>query len=140
MLRRVGLAAIQRELDRTARSGEGLVVAYIDVDGLKRVNDTAGHTAGDALLGDVARSITHHLRSYDVMCRFGGDEFLCSLAGQNAEGARARFEEIGTQLSASAKGPPSPSVSLNGRRTTRSRTWSPGPTRSWSRRAGASEA
>ena len=50
MLRRVGLGAIQREMDRTQRSGEGLVVAYVDVDGLKAVNDTAGHMAGDALL------------------------------------------------------------------------------------------
>ena len=50
MLRRVGLGAIQREMDRTQRSGEMLVVAYVDVDGLKAVNDNAGHMAGDALL------------------------------------------------------------------------------------------
>jgi diguanylate cyclase (GGDEF)-like protein len=104
MLRRVGLHAIQREMDRTLRSGEGLVVAYIDVDGLKAVNDTAGHTAGDALLSSVADSITHDLRSYDVICRFGGDEFLCSLAGQDAEGARERFAQIGKRLSNATTG------------------------------------
>ena len=95
MLRRVGLGAIQREMDRTKRSGEALVVAYIDVDGLKAVNDTAGHMAGDALLSSVADSISHDLRSYDVICRFGGDEFLCSLTGQDAGGARERFQQIG---------------------------------------------
>jgi diguanylate cyclase (GGDEF)-like protein len=98
VLRRVGLGAIQREMDRTGRSGEELVIAYVDVDGLKAVNDGAGHMAGDALLTDVARSISHHLRSYDVICRFGGDEFLCSLANQDVAGARDRFQEISSRL------------------------------------------
>jgi diguanylate cyclase (GGDEF)-like protein len=104
MRRRVGLAAIQREIDRTRRSGESLVVAYVDVDGLKAVNDTAGHLAGDELLTAVARSIMHHLRSYDVICRFGGDEFVCSLAGQDLDGARDRFRQIGTRLSEARSG------------------------------------
>ena len=104
MLRRVGLGAIRREMDRTKRSGEPLVVAYIDVDGLKAVNDTAGHMAGDALLSSVAESISHDLRSYDVICRFGGDEFLCSLTGQDADGARERFQQIGTRLSTATSG------------------------------------
>ena len=99
MLRRVGLGAIQREMDRTQRSGEMLVVAYVDVDGLKAVNDNAGHMAGDALLSSVADSIGYDLRSYDVICRFGGDEFLCSLAGLDANGARERFAQIGERLS-----------------------------------------
>jgi diguanylate cyclase (GGDEF)-like protein len=104
LLRRVGIAAIQREIDRTRRSGESLVVAFVDVDGLKRINDTGGHAAGDELLRDVARSISQHLRSYDVIARFGGDEFVCSLAGQDADGARERFEQIRTSLSAAASG------------------------------------
>ena len=82
-------APSEREMDRTLRSGEGLVVAYIDVDGLKAVNDTAGHTAGDTLLSSVADSITHDLRSYDVICRFGGDEFLV-LARRPGHRRRAR--------------------------------------------------
>jgi diguanylate cyclase (GGDEF)-like protein len=104
MRRRVGFAAIQREIDRTRRSGESLVVAYVDVDGLKVINDTAGHRAGDELLTAVARSIMHHLRSYDVICRFGGDEFVCSLAGQDLDGARERFQQIGTRLSEASSG------------------------------------
>jgi diguanylate cyclase (GGDEF)-like protein len=104
MLRRVGLAAIQREIDRTRRSGESLVVAFIDVDGLKALNDTVGHTAGDELLRVVVESITHHMRSYDVIARFGGDEFVCSLAGQDAGGAQERFEQIRTRLSDEKRG------------------------------------
>jgi diguanylate cyclase (GGDEF)-like protein len=72
MLRRVGLGAMQREMDRTRRTGERMVIAYVDVDGLKRINDTEGHVAGDELLNHVAHAITHQLRSYDVICRFGG--------------------------------------------------------------------
>ncbi len=109
--RRVGLGAIQREIDRTRRTGERLAVAFVDVDGLKRVNDTDGHGAGDDLLRDVARAITQHLRSYDVIARFGGDEFVCSLSGQDAGGARERFEQIRTSLSAAA-GAPTISVGL----------------------------
>ena len=128
MLRRVGLGAIQREMDRTQRSGEGLVVAYVDVDGLKAVNDTVGHMAGDALLSSVADSISHDLRSYDVICRFGGDEFVCSLAGQDAAGARDRFQQIGTGSRTPRAVRRSQSDSPNGRRTTRLKRWSSAPT------------
>jgi diguanylate cyclase (GGDEF)-like protein len=104
MRRRVGLAAIQREMDRTSRSREPLVVAFVDVDGLKSVNDTDGHPAGDELLREVVSAITEHLRSYDVIARFGGDEFVCSLAGQDAGGARKRFDQIRANLSDAASG------------------------------------
>jgi diguanylate cyclase (GGDEF)-like protein len=96
--RGVGLAAIQREMDRTRRTEERLVVAFIDVDGLKKVNDTRGHAAGDELLNLVARCVKQHLRSYDVMARFGGDEFVCSLSGQDVAGARRRFDQIAIEL------------------------------------------
>ena len=98
--RRAGLAAVQREMDRTQRSGEPLVVAFVDVNGLKAMNDTHGHAAGDELLRAVAHVTRRHLRSYDVVARYGGDEFLCSLAGQDAAGARGRFDEIAAELAA----------------------------------------
>ena len=102
--RRVGFAAIQREMDRSARTDECLVLAFIDVDGLKRVNDSSGHAAGDELLRDVAQAIRQHLRSYDVIARFGGDEFVCSLTGQDASEVRDRFEQISSKLLESAEG------------------------------------
>ena len=104
LVRRIGLGAIQRELDRAQRTDERLVVAFVDVVGLKTVNDTQGHGAGDALLHQVARSIMQHLRSYDVIVRFGGDEFVCSLSGQDVDGVRDRFERIALHLAASADG------------------------------------
>ena len=96
--RRVGMAAMQREMARTARTGEPLVLAFVDVDGLKAVNDNQGHAAGDRLLRDTVAAIKGRLRSYDVLTRFGGDEFVCSLSGQDAAGARERFRDISREL------------------------------------------
>jgi diguanylate cyclase (GGDEF)-like protein len=107
--RRVGLSAIQREMDRTDRTGEDLVIAFIDVIGLKAVNDGEGHPAGDEVLHAVAASIGEHLRPYDLVARFGGDEFVCSLTGADAAGAIARFERIKSDL---AKAPHGPAISI----------------------------
>lgn len=70
------------------------MLAYIDVDGLKSVNDAHGHAAGDALLHDVAAAIQTHLRSYDAIARVGGDEFLCSLGRCRTDVARQRFHTV----------------------------------------------
>ena len=96
--RRVGLAAIQREVDRTARTDDSLVVAFIDIDGLKTVNDELGHGTGDELLRETVNAIKNRLRSYDVITRIGGDEFLCSLAGQDIATASERFDQISARL------------------------------------------
>jgi diguanylate cyclase (GGDEF)-like protein/PAS domain S-box-containing protein len=104
MRRRVGLAAIQRELDRAERIGEPLVVAFVDAIGLKQVNDTRGHLAGDKILEDIAACITDDLRSYDVVTRVGGDEFICALPGQNAAEAAIRFRQISGRLADRASG------------------------------------
>jgi GGDEF domain-containing protein len=55
--RGAGIEQLQREIDRARRTREDLVVTFVDVDGLKRVNDTKGHQAGDALLIAVADSL-----------------------------------------------------------------------------------
>lgn len=96
--RRVGFAAIQREMDRTARSGESLVVAFVDVDGLKTVNDELGHETGDELLRETVSAIKNRLRSYDVITRVGGDEFVCSLSGQDVASTTERFDHISARL------------------------------------------
>jgi diguanylate cyclase (GGDEF)-like protein len=92
--RQVGMAAVGRELERTRRSGASLTVAFIDVDGLKAVNDAHGHRAGDALLRGLADCITRTLRPYDLVLRYGGDEFFCALNDQDAVSAAKRFATI----------------------------------------------
>ncbi len=85
--RRAGRAAIQREMARATRFGETLVLIFVDVDGLKATNDDRGHLAGDSVLRATARCLTEGLRAYDVVMRFGGDEFVCTLSDQDADGA-----------------------------------------------------
>jgi diguanylate cyclase (GGDEF)-like protein len=90
MRRNVGLAAVQREMDRSERDGTPLVLAFVDVVGLKATNDTRGHSAGDRMLQEVAGCITDDLRTYDLVTRIGGDEFVCTLSGQSvAQAAKA---------------------------------------------------
>jgi diguanylate cyclase (GGDEF)-like protein len=104
MRRGVGLAAVQREMNRAERTGETLILAFVDTVGLKAINDTRGHAAGDKVLQEVAACITHDLRSYDLVARIGGDEFVCTLAGQSIAQAGARYREISTRLAAQANG------------------------------------
>ena len=67
---------LDAELARTQRGGVALAVAYIDLDGLKQVNDTYGHDAGDAVLCEAARRLVAIVRGADVVARLGGDEFV----------------------------------------------------------------
>ena len=92
------LAELEREIARTRRSDGRLVLAFVDVDGLKAINDLHGHAAGDQLLRDVALALRTGLRSYDLVIRYGGDEFLCALPGTDIEGARRRFDDVAREL------------------------------------------
>ncbi|MFD0687728.1 sensor domain-containing diguanylate cyclase [Actinomadura fibrosa] len=78
-------AAWQREADtelsRAHRSDDPLALLLIDIDHFKRVNDTHGHLVGDQVLVGVASTLCHQLRDYDVVGRFGGEEFVVLLPG-----------------------------------------------------------
>jgi diguanylate cyclase (GGDEF)-like protein len=96
----LGKVVVQREIDRSRRSGSQLVLAYCDVDGLKRVNDEQGHAAGDALLEGLAVAIRSRLRSYDPVVRVGGDEFICALTEVDLDQAAGIFHDIQVILAA----------------------------------------
>jgi diguanylate cyclase (GGDEF)-like protein len=98
--RATGLEDFDHEIARAQRTMAPLVIAYIDVVGLKAVNDTDGHAAGDALLQHAVNAIRGHLRSYDLIVRIGGDEFLSVMSGATIEDARQRFAAIQTALAA----------------------------------------
>lgn len=70
---------LDQALLRGERQGEGFAVLYIDLDGFKPVNDSAGHAAGDAMLRHVARRLEACLRKSDTVARIGGDEFAILL-------------------------------------------------------------
>jgi diguanylate cyclase (GGDEF)-like protein len=107
--RGAGMKQLQREVDRAHRAPEQLVVTFIDVDGLKQVNDTKGHLAGDNLLVAVADSLRGCLRSYDLIMRFGGDEFVCALPNADVNGVRRRFDHVSDVL---ASGPVRASITV----------------------------
>jgi diguanylate cyclase (GGDEF)-like protein len=66
----------QREVDRAQRLERSLVAMMIDLDHFKRVNDTYGHPVGNEVLAELAGRIKLSLRGFDVVCRYGGEEFL----------------------------------------------------------------
>src|SRR5581483_6196261 len=74
------LTRLYDALLRTEEHGGSLAVVLLDVDGFKLVNDSLGHTSGDALLAAIARRLATELRPDDVLARFGGDEFMLLLA------------------------------------------------------------
>ena len=107
--RGVGMRLLAAEVDRVRRAEGRLVVAFVDVDGLKRVNDGDGHAAGDRLLQTVSRTLRRRLRSYDLVIRYGGDEFLCTMTGAGLDEARAKLALVAAELRAM---PGSPAVSV----------------------------
>lgn len=98
--RKFGLAELAREIERARRTGERLTLAFIDVDGLKEVNDTDGHPAGDRLLHLVVETVKANIRPYDVVVRYGGDEFLCVMPNLAKGGAKTRMKGIAAKLRA----------------------------------------
>ncbi|HMJ95296.1 MAG TPA: GGDEF domain-containing protein [Thermoleophilaceae bacterium] len=98
-----GLADVDREIARSRRTTGLLAITYVDVVGLKAVNDLRGHAAGDALLQRVVRAIRSHLRPYDSIVRLGGDEFLCVMSLTTVDDARRRFDAIQSGLAADSE-------------------------------------
>jgi diguanylate cyclase (GGDEF)-like protein len=96
--RGTGELALTHEIDRSRRSGQSLVLAMLDVDQLKAVNDAHGHAVGDALLRDVTTAIVSTMRSYDVTVRWGGDEFVCALSNVTLHVASQRVIDIQSAL------------------------------------------
>jgi two-component system chemotaxis response regulator CheY len=73
-------------------------VILCDVDGLKSVNDTAGHLVGDSVLRSVGTTLRSTARAEDVVARFGGDEFVLLLPRTGLEAARALVKRLSTEL------------------------------------------
>jgi len=73
-------------------------LAYVDVDHLKATNDARGHAGGDRLLVAVANTIRSELRPYDLIIRYGGDEFICVVSGMSLTEVTARFSLVNAAL------------------------------------------
>lgn len=85
---------LREELSRASRTGTSLAVLFIDLDKFKPVNDTYGHATGNAVLRGVADVLRYATRSTDIVCRYGGDEFVVILVNPDREGADRVAEQI----------------------------------------------
>jgi diguanylate cyclase (GGDEF)-like protein len=87
-------ATLSRELTRCLREGRPLALLVVDADHFKRVNDTFGHAGGDEVLRAIAQILQSTLRSEDVVCRYGGEEFVAVMPGADLALAAARAEAL----------------------------------------------
>lgn len=92
--RRALMDMIKKEVERAARSGESFVVAMLDVDHFKAVNDRYGHETGDRALVELAGVLGESLREYDMCGRWGGEEFLVMLPNTQPEAAQSVMDRL----------------------------------------------
>ncbi len=92
----------EREVLRARREGSSIAVVILDIDHFKRVNDTFGHQAGDAVLVRLVQLATSCLRTTDLLARYGGEEFCLVLPAADREAARGVVERIRETIEASS--------------------------------------
>lgn len=83
---------------RTARAKQSLGILMLDLDHFKNFNDTCGHDAGDAVLRETASFLLRNVRAEDIVCRFGGEEFVVILPMAGLNATQARAESIRSRL------------------------------------------
>lgn len=87
------------EMERAYRESESLCVAMVDIDHFKKVNDTFGHTAGDVVLKEAAKRMSSALRPYDLIGRYGGEEFIAVFPKCDESSACSIAERIRRSIS-----------------------------------------
>jgi len=100
------------ELSRSGREKSFTVVLMADLDHFKKVNDMYGHLVGDDVLREVARRLLVSVRPYDLVGRFGGEEFLVVLNNCDADSAMDRAEELRQAIAAAPITAASNSISV----------------------------
>jgi diguanylate cyclase (GGDEF)-like protein len=110
------LESLRRELSRASREGREVGIILADIDHFKRVNDSLGHLAGDAALREVAERLRKHVRPYDYVGRYGGEEFLVVLPECPLRATRNAAERMQRAVSQEpvmlAEGPVDVTISL----------------------------
>jgi diguanylate cyclase (GGDEF)-like protein/PAS domain S-box-containing protein len=86
--------ALVRETARSMRDGKPLALAIVDIDHFKKINDTHGHEAGDAVLRGLGKILREAIRKTDIVGRFGGEEFLLLMPGASLGAAERRLHEL----------------------------------------------
>ncbi|MBI4959818.1 MAG: GGDEF domain-containing response regulator [Desulfovibrio sp.] len=89
---------LAREIERSKRYGSDLSLVMLDIDDFKSVNDTLGHQTGDAVLVALARCMAAEVRVTDIICRFGGEEFMVIMPQSELEGALSCAGKLGHSI------------------------------------------
>ena len=98
--RRHFITCLVERLNRLERYGTAAALVFIDVDGMKSINDTFGHSAGDYALNHVAHLLIGAIRSTDIAARVGGDEFALLLDGLDEAAAIGKAETLSQLITA----------------------------------------
>jgi diguanylate cyclase (GGDEF)-like protein len=96
---RAVMGRLDEELSRSVRNQTSCAVVFVDLDHFKRINDTWGHRAGDAILREVANRLSSNVRLEDFVGRYGGEEFAVILSGADVVGASQMAERLREFLS-----------------------------------------
>lgn len=92
--RRMGMARIEQLIEGARSPQDAFVLCYMDLNGMKKVNDTLGHSAGDAMLLEFIEILKGQVRKKDILCRLGGDEFLLLFPGCDMTEAEKVWDRI----------------------------------------------
>ena len=94
MNRNYGISFLENQISLIGRRESCLVICYIDLNDLKKVNDTFGHKLGDEYIVNTARIVSAGLRKSDVLCRLGGDEFMAVFSDTSIDKAEDILQRI----------------------------------------------
>ncbi len=104
--------AIDKAMENMRTTREPLSIIMLDIDHFKRVNDTYGHLTGDDLLRVIAKTLKDYVRGKDIVCRYGGEEFVILLSDTPLAGAVNVAEKIRTHFASMTWKQKSTSVSM----------------------------
>lgn len=93
-----GYSMLVSEIERAQRYDAPFAVILFDLDHFKKINDTCGHPCGDAVLRQVAAFANEHIRRTDLLCRWGGEEFLLLMTHTDLASARLKADHLRQQL------------------------------------------
>jgi diguanylate cyclase (GGDEF)-like protein len=91
--------ALERELRRAARHHKPVAILMLDIDHFKEFNDTYGHEAGDTVLRELGEALMQSVRNEDILCRYGGEEFVAIMPELSLDAAMERAESLRRMVS-----------------------------------------